>query len=78
MYSTKLTVRVLKERLENVKRYAAENNTTLTDLINAYLEQVPGKRKFSKTPTVMRLSGVLSKDVSVEDYNKHLEDKYAR
>ncbi len=37
MEETKLTVRVPRDLLENFKRYAAENNTTLTDLIEAYL-----------------------------------------
>ena len=33
MSETKLTVRVPRDLLENVKRYAAKNNTTLTDLL---------------------------------------------
>ena len=37
MEQTKLTVRVPRDLLENVKRYAKENNTTITDLIEAYL-----------------------------------------
>ena len=37
MDQTKLTVRVPRDLLENVKRYAAQNNTTLTNLIEAYL-----------------------------------------
>jgi len=32
-----LTVRVPRDLLENVKRSAAQNNTTLTHLIEAYL-----------------------------------------
>ena len=43
MQETKLTVRVPRELLENVKRYAAENNTTLTDLIEAYLRRIPSR-----------------------------------
>jgi len=78
MEQTKLTVRVPRDLLENVKRYAAENNTTLTDLIEAYLRRIPAKRPLDDAPIVRRLSGVLPEDISVDDYHEHLEDKYGR
>ena len=78
MSETKLTVRVPRDLLENVKRYAAKNNTTLTDLIEAYLRHIPAQEPFDHAPIVQRLSGTLSLDVSVENYKKHLEEKYAR
>jgi hypothetical protein len=78
METTKLTVRVLRERLETLKRYAARNDTTLTELINAYLEQVPGQQGSAGTPIVSRLSGVLPPELSIDDYHRHLEEKYER
>ena len=78
MQETKLTVRVPRELLENVKRYAAENNTTLTDLIEAYLRRIPAGQSMENAPIVRRLSGSLTTDVKIQDYKKHLEDKYAR
>ena len=75
---TKLTVRVSRDLLENVKRYAAQNNTTLTDLIEAYLQHIPAQTHLDDAPIVRRLSGMLSQDVSVDDYKKHLEEKYAK
>jgi hypothetical protein len=78
MQETKLTVRVPRDLLENVKRYAAQNNTTLTDLIEAYLRHIPTQAPLDDAPIVRRLSGILSQDVSVDDYKKHLEEKYAR
>jgi hypothetical protein len=78
MQETKLTVRVPRELLENVKRYAAENNTTLTDLIEAYLRRIPAGKSMENAPIVRRLSGTLTPDVTIQDYKKHLEDKYAR
>lgn len=77
MQETKLTVRVPRDLLENVKRYAAQNNTTLTDLIEAYLRHIPAQVPLDDAPIVRRLSGILSQDVSVDDYKKHLEEKYA-
>ena len=74
---TKMTVRVDRHLLENAKRYARENNTTLTELISHYLKQIPtGDDQLEHAPIVRRLTGSLSHDISVEDYQKHLEEKY--
>ena len=76
MEKTKLTVRVPRDLLENVKRYAAQNNTTLTNLIEAYLRRIPAQGSLEDAPIVRRLSGTLLQEVSVRDYHKHLEEKY--
>jgi hypothetical protein len=74
---TKMTVRVDRHLLENAKRYARENNTTLTELISHYLEKIPpGSSELEHAPIVRRLTGSLSKNITVEDYKKHLEEKY--
>jgi hypothetical protein len=74
--NTKLTVRVPKDLLENIKRYAQQNNTTLTALIEAYLRRIPSQEPFDDAPIVRRLSGSLSKDVTIQDYKEHLAEKY--
>jgi hypothetical protein len=74
---TKLTVRVSRRLLENAKRYARENNTTLTELICAYLQQIPFEGSgLDQAPIVRRLTGSLSQNVTVDDYRKHLDEKY--
>jgi hypothetical protein len=74
---TKLTVRVSRHILDKAKRYARENNTTLTQLISAYLQQIPEPgSELANAPIVRRLSGSIAPDVSVEDYKKHLDEKY--
>jgi hypothetical protein len=78
MEQTKLTVRVPRDLLENVKRYAAQNNTTLTDLIEAYLRRIPAQASLVDAPIVRRLSGILPEDVSIQDYHEHLEQKYGQ
>ncbi|HTX90268.1 MAG TPA: DUF6364 family protein [Anaerolineales bacterium] len=65
MRKTKLTVRILRELLENVKRYATEHNTTLTSLIEAYLRRIPAGQSMANAPIVRRLSGSLTPDVTV-------------
>ena len=76
---TKLTVRVPRRLLENAKRYANQHNTTLTQLISAYLDRIPLESEpMDSAPIVRQLSGVLSQDIKVDDYKKHLEEKYGR
>lgn len=76
MEETKLTVRVPRDLVEKAKLYAAQNHTTLTNLIEAYLENIPAQGLLADAPIVRRLSGSLSQDVSIDDYRRHLEGKY--
>ena len=77
MQETKLTVRLPRELLENAKRYARKQNTTVTNLISEYLRRMPASMDILQdAPIVRRLSGTLSKNISVADYKKHLEAKY--
>jgi hypothetical protein len=78
MEQTKLTVRVPRDLLENLKRYAAENNTTITDLIEAYLLRIPAQDPLDDAPIVRRLSGILPENSSIDHYREHLEEKYGR
>jgi len=75
MPESKLTVRVPRDLLENAKRYAAQNNTTLSSLIEAYLRRIPAQAPLENAPIVRRLSGTLSQEVSIQDYKAHLEEK---
>jgi hypothetical protein len=77
MERTKLTVRVPRDLLEGAKRYASEHHTTLTRLISEYLRQLTTKSDpLPNAPIVQRLSGTLSQDVSLQDYEAYLEEKY--
>lgn len=78
MEETKLTVRVPRDLLENAKRYAAQNNTTLTDLIEAFLRRMPSRQSLEAAPIVRRLAGTLPAEVSLRDYRKHLDEKYGQ
>ena len=77
MQETKLTIRLPRELLDNAKKYARKQNTTLTNLIGEYLRRMPASMDvLQEAPIVRRLSGTLSKNVSVTDYKKHLDAKY--
>ena len=76
MSDTKLTVRVPRDLIEKAKQYASKNQTTVTNLIQGYLQTLPTQGALQDAPIVQRLSGILSSDISIDDYRKHLEDKY--
>ena len=68
MRKTKLTVRVPRELHENAKRFTAEHNTTLTDLIEVYFRRLSSGQSIENAPIVSRLSGRLAMDVSIQDH----------
>lgn len=77
MESTKLTIRVPREVLERAKQYARDHRTSLTRLVSEYLRQLPvDNDPLVDAPIVQRLSGILSPDVSIEDYRQYLAEKY--
>lgn len=78
MEDSKLTVRVPKHLMENLKQYAVRNNTTITNLIESYLERIPISDTATETPIVQRISGTISPKANIEDYKRHLEDKYVK
>jgi len=78
MEKPKLTIRLSSDLLEGAKKYAKEHDTTLTRLVSEYLRQLNTQDDpLADAPIVRRLSGTLSHDASVDDYRKHLEEKYA-
>jgi hypothetical protein len=77
MKDARLTIRVPRSVLEDARQYAHENRTTLTRLVSEYLRQLVSRGDpLFDAPIVRRLSGILSQEISVEDYRRHLEEKY--
>ena len=69
METTKLTIRVPRDVLEGAKRYAHDNQTTLTRLVSEYLRRLTAESDpLANAPIVQQLSGTLSQDVSERDY----------
>jgi hypothetical protein len=74
---TKLTVRVPRRLLDNAKRYANRHHTTLTQLISTYLDRIPVESEpLDNAPIVQQLSGVMSQNTALNDYKRHLDEKY--
>jgi hypothetical protein len=76
---TKLTLKLDKDVIQSVKKYAQDNNKSLSKLVEQYfrklVSEVEERPKY--TPLVEELSGVLSeKDLQGIDYVGYLEAKY--
>jgi Family of unknown function (DUF6364) len=79
----KLTLRLDNDIIERAKAYAQKKNTSLSKLIESYLDVLTnnGKNEAEEvTPLVKSLSGIV--DISAsnhkKEYKKHLLKKYAK
>lgn len=80
--NTKLTLNLNKNIIESAKDYANENKTSLSKLIENYLNSLIRKeqKKSSISPLVESLTGVLpeiEKENSRDDYHDYLTKKYS-
>jgi hypothetical protein len=75
---TKLTVRVERDLIEAAKRYAKQQGITLSQLIEDYLRSlaIQQDEPMVNTPVLQRLSGILPTSTRLDEYHRHLEDKY--
>lgn len=78
----KLTLKLDSDIIEQAKEYAKMKNTSLSKLIEAYLDLlVNPKRKEDITPMVRSLSGVVKLPENYDtkkSYKKHLLKKYTK
>lgn len=82
--TTKLTLSINKRTIEKAKKLAAERKTSVSKMVENYLELISGKEtdkpdEFKITPIVKSIAGVikLPKDYDYKkDYSDYLEKKY--
>jgi len=74
----KLTVRLPQENLEFVKRYAAEHQLTVTDVLDRYLTRLrEGAEGRRIRPEVEKISGLVPPEVDARAlYHEHLLRKH--
>ena len=80
---TKLTLKLDQGIIERAKTYAKKNDTSLSKLIEKYLDFIiePKDKGSEVTPFVESLSGIieLSKNIDTrKEYKKHLIKKYSK
>jgi hypothetical protein len=77
---TKLTLKLDKAIIQSVKKYAQNNNKSLSKLVESYFRNLVSesdKKKSMYSPLVEELSGIISeKDLKGIDYLGYLEAKY--
>jgi len=76
---TKLTLKLDKAVIQSVKKYAQNNNKSLSKLVEQYFRKLVSEdeERTKYSPLVEELSGVVSeKDLRGADYLGYLEKKY--
>ena len=76
---TKLTLKLDKAVIQSVKKYAQNNNKSLSKLVEQYFRKLVSEdeERAKYSPLVEELSGVVSeKDLRGVDYLGYLEKKY--
>jgi hypothetical protein len=78
--TTKLTLRIDEELIKAAKKYSAQKGKSVSKLVTEYFQLITNeklKEEKSLTPTVRSLKGILKgKELTEQDYKKHLEEKY--
>ena len=77
----KLTIKLDDDVIKRAKRYAINRKTSLSKMIESYLDTVtkPDSKKIKITPLVKSLSGVIKLPVDYDykkDYTDYLTKKY--
>ncbi len=75
---TKLTLRLEESLIQQAKRYAKQHDKSLSQVVSDYFQILTRKTEEVEAPPITRsLIGVLEGGgIEVDDYKKHLEEKY--
>ena len=75
---SKLTLKLENTVIERAKEYAKSNKTSLSKLIERYLDSLTGKIEEESTPLIDSLTGVVDlKNLDYKkDYTDYLIEKY--
>lgn len=82
--NAKLTLKLNKRAIERAKKYAKQNNQSLSGIVENYFNIISNKEVLDEieiSPNVIELSGILklSDDMNLKEiYGKHLEQKYSK
>jgi predicted urease superfamily metal-dependent hydrolase len=75
--TSKITLYSDEALIKEIKRYAKEQNTSVSKIVNHFFKNLlqSEKKEHPKSSITDSLTGIL-KESSTEDYHKHLENKY--
>ncbi|HUL72807.1 MAG TPA: DUF6364 family protein [Vicinamibacterales bacterium] len=72
----KLTLSVDEKVVRRAKRYAAAQGTSVSKLVERYLDLLARPLEMSKAPPVLRMLRGAARGVSADTYRKHVMRKY--
>ncbi|MCP4287520.1 MAG: antitoxin [Gammaproteobacteria bacterium] len=75
---TKLTLRLEDSLIHQAKTYAKQHGKSLSQVVSDYFQILTRRAEGVETPSITQsLIGVLeSSHIEVDDYKRHLEEKY--
>lgn len=73
---TKLTLTLDEKVIRRAKRYAAARGTSLSRLVERYLDSLSRPQDKSEDPPVLRMLRGAARGVDPEEYRAHLLRKY--
>ena len=75
---TKLTLRLEDALIHQAKSYAKQHGKSLSQVVTDYFKLLTKKMDGTEIPPITQsLIGIMdSGDVDIEDYKRHLEEKY--
>jgi hypothetical protein len=77
--TTKLTIRLPREQVQFVKRFAKANGLTVTEVISRYLERLQEKTPEELSPEVQWLVGLIPEDADLDATRlEYLLEKHGR
>ena len=77
--TTKLTIRLPREQVQFVKRFAKANVLTVTEVISRYLERLQEKTPEELSPEVQWLVGLIPEDADLDATRlEYLLEKHGR
>jgi hypothetical protein len=73
----KLTLRINAQLIEQAKQYAAQHDTSVSQLVEIFFQELNRQEKQdSTTPVLDKLLGILPEETGVDAYYDYLVDKY--
>ncbi len=76
--TVKLTIRLPRRDVEFVKDYARAHGLTVTEVIDRYLKRMRELERYSPSPDVEEISGLVPSNVDVEEeYRRYLRQRHA-
>jgi hypothetical protein len=78
MALTKLTLTVEEEAVKKAREYTARHNTSISQLVNRFLEGLAEPDEEDYPPVLRRLIGILPESADESEYGSYIEEKYGR